>query len=127
MINITISESLQKVLCDLGHIDGIQASALVSNEGLMMESNINTHNVDTRTYGAVIAMLTRSAIHVAKELNKGDIEYLVLFSTRGQIIIMIIASRTILTVLTETGSNNNLIIEKMRRTSEEIKNIFAYV
>jgi predicted regulator of Ras-like GTPase activity (Roadblock/LC7/MglB family) len=73
VINITISESLRTVLHDLGHIDGIQASALVSNEGLMMESNINTHNVDTKTYGAVIAMLTRSAIHTAKELNKPDI------------------------------------------------------
>lgn len=127
MINITISESLQTVLHDLGYIDGIQASALVSKDGLMMESNINTHSFDTKTFGAVIAMLTRSAIHTAKELNKGDIEYLVLFTKKGQILIIKVASHAILTVLTETGTDVSLTIGEMKRASEEIKNIFAHL
>jgi len=127
VIKITISESLQTVLHDLGYIDGIQASALVSNEGLMMESNINTRSVDTKTFGAVIAMLTRSAIHTAKELNNGDLEYLVLFTKNGQIIIRKVSSHAILTVLTETGTNIILIIGEMKRASEEIKNIFVHV
>lgn len=127
MINITISESLKIVLNDLGYIDGIQASALVSNEGILMESNINTHSVDTKTFSAVIAMLTRSANHTAKELNKGEIEYLVLFTKNGQIIIKKIASYAILTVLTETGTNASLIIGEMKRASEEIQNIFAHL
>jgi predicted regulator of Ras-like GTPase activity (Roadblock/LC7/MglB family) len=55
------------------------------------------------------------------------LEYLVLFTKNGQIIIRKVSSHAILTVLTETGTNIILIIGEMKRASEEIKNIFVHV
>ncbi len=127
MIKITIPELLDTVLSDLKSMDGIQASALVTNEGLMMASDIENSNVDAETFGAVIAMLTRSATHTAKQLNKGEIEYLLLNTKKGRIVIIKISSNIILTALTNADLNISSTIEKLKGVSEKIKKIFIKV
>lgn len=127
MINITVSELLDSVLGGLRSIKGIQASALVSDQGFIMASDINKSNVDAETFGAVIAMLTRSAGHTAKQLNKGEIENLLLNTKYGQIVIIKVGTNIILTVLTEMNINISSIIEEMKSASEKIRKIFDQV
>ncbi|MCG7848135.1 MAG: roadblock/LC7 domain-containing protein [ANME-2 cluster archaeon] len=127
MIKITISKMLEEVMNDIVSIDAIQASVLTSNNGLMIAQKINSYNIDAGTIAALVAMLTRSAVHTAKELNKGNIEYLLLNAQKGKIIIIKADPNSILTTLTDTDANISLIIAEMKKAREKIINIFAKV
>ena len=118
---------LEKVLSDIGSVGGIQASALVSNNGLIMVSDINSSHVNAKTIGAIVAMLTRSAVHTAKELFMGDIDYLLLNTHHGKIILIKVGSNAIFTVLADTNVDVSSTIKEMKRACEDIKNIFAQV
>ena len=123
MIKITISEALEGVLEDLQSIEGIQASALISKNGVMMASDISNSSIDGETIGAMVAMLTRSAVHTTKELDKGEIKYLLLVTKYGQIIISKVDPNAILTVLTDTNANIILTINEMKISCKKIRNI----
>jgi predicted regulator of Ras-like GTPase activity (Roadblock/LC7/MglB family) len=118
---------LEEVMNDIVSIDAIQASVLTSNNGLMIAQKINSYNIDAGTIAALVAMLTRSAVHTAKELNKGNIEYLLLNAQKGKIIIIKADPNSILTTLTDTDANISLIIAEMKKAREKIINIFAKV
>jgi predicted regulator of Ras-like GTPase activity (Roadblock/LC7/MglB family) len=127
VIEITITEMIESVLRNIGSIDGIQASALISTNGLIMASEINTSNVDEETIGAMIAMLMRSAVHTLKELDKGEMEYILLNSTIGKIILIKTTSNAILTVLADTNTDVNFALNKMKKPLAEIEIIFSKV
>ncbi len=127
MIKITISEALEGVLEDLRSIEGIQASALISKNGVMMASDISNSSIDGETIGAMVAMLTRSAVHTTKELDKGEIKYLLLVTKYGQIIISKVDPNAILTVLTDTNANIILTINEMKISCKKIRNIISQI
>ena len=121
---LTISEELEKVLKDIEIIGGIQASAIVSKDGLMMVSDC-AGNVDASLIGAMVAMLIRSASHVVEELKKGSVEYLLLHTELGDILMMNVCSSAILCVITDEYENVGLTIVGMKKASEKIKNILG--
>ncbi len=122
--NLTIAEKLGKVLKDIEYIGDIEASAIVSKDGLMMVSDCGGF-VDDAIIGAMVAMLIGSASHVSEELKKEDIEYLLLHTKLGEIIIMKVSSSAILCVITEKYENIGLTIVQMEKASENIKNILG--
>jgi predicted regulator of Ras-like GTPase activity (Roadblock/LC7/MglB family) len=124
---ITITEMIKNVLRNIGSIDGIQASALVSTNGFMVASEIYTTNVDAETIAGMVAMLMRSSVHTSKELDKGEIEYILLNSTKGKIILKKATSNAILTVLTDTNTDVNFALKEMKKARAEITNIFAKI
>jgi hypothetical protein len=122
--SLTITEKLENVLKDIEHIGDIQASAIVSKDGLMMVSNC-TGNVDANLIGAMVAMLIRSARHVVKELQKGSVEYILLHTDLGEILIMNVSSSAILCVITDKYESVGLTIVQMKKASGNIKNILG--
>ena len=118
---------IENVLRNIGSIDGIQASALVSTNGFMVASEIYTTNVDAETIAGMVAMLMRSSVHTSKELDKGEIEYILLNSTKGKIILKKATSNAILTVLTDTNTDVNFALKEMEKARAEITNIFAKI
>jgi len=124
---IIISEALESVLDELGSKEGIQASALVSKNGHIIVSDISNSCVENKTFGAIIAMLTRSAVHTAKELQKGRIKYLLLSAKNGQIIITRIDANAILTVLTDTNVNIISTINEMKNSCKKIRKIISQI
>ncbi len=122
--NLTIAEKLGKVLKDIEYIGDIEASAIVSKDGLMMVSDC-TGNVDANLIGAMVAMLIRSASHVVEELKKGGVEYLLLHTEFGDILMMNVSSSAILCVITEKYENIGLTIVQMEKASQNIKNILG--
>lgn len=124
-VKVKISEMLDDLLNEIGSVEGIQASVLVSNDGLMMASNNTSSGVDDEIIGALVAMLIRSAAHVSKELLKGGLNYLLLNTESGEIIIMKAGSNAIFTVLTDSSENIGLTITKMKKTCEKVENILG--
>ena len=118
---------IESVLRNIGSIDGIQASALISTNGLIMASEINMTNFDEETIGGLLAMLMRSALHTSKELDKGEIEYILLNSTKGEIILIKATPNAILTVLTDMNIDLHFALINMKKARAEIETIFAQV
>lgn len=116
---------LENVLTEIGLVGGIQASVLVSKEGLLMASDNTSSRVDADIIGAMVAMLVRSAGHASQELDKGELEYLLLHTKYGEIIIMKAGPDAILTVLTDTSENIGLTIIEMKRACMKIDNILG--
>ena len=127
MEKIIISEALESVLDELGSEEEIQASALVSKNGHIIVSNIGNSSVDSETFGAIVAMLTRSAFHTANELHQGKIKYLLLSAKNGLIIITRIDANAILTVLTDTNVNIISIINEMKNSCKKIRKIISQI
>jgi hypothetical protein len=121
---LTKSDELKSVLEDIELIGDIQASSIVSKDGLMMVSDC-TGNVDANLIGAMVAMLIRSAGHVVEELQKGGVEYLLLHTESGDILIMNVCSGAILCVVTDKYENLGLTIVGMKKASDKIKNILG--
>ncbi len=122
--SLTKSEQLTNILKEIELIGGIQASSIVSKDGLMMVSDC-TGNVDAKLIGAMVAMLIRSANHVVEELKKGGVEYLLLHTELGDILIMNVCSSAILCVITDKYENVGLTIVGMKKASVDIKNILG--
>ncbi len=122
--SLTKSEQLTNILKEIELIGGIQASSIVSKDGLMMVSDC-TGNVDAKLIGAMVAMLIRSANHVVEELKKGGVEYLLLHTELGDILIMNVCSSAILCVITDKYENVGLTIVGMKKASVNIKNILG--
>lgn len=114
-------------MTDIVSIDAIQASVLTSNNGHMIIHKINTDSIDADTIGALVAMLTRSAVHTAKELNKGELNYLLVNTEKGKIIIIKADPNSILTALTDTDANISLIIDELKKARRKIIKIFRNI
>ena len=119
-VGLTKSDELKSVLKDIELIGDIQASSIVSKDGLMMVSDC-ANCVDANLIGAMVAMLIGSASHVSEELKKEDIEYLLLHTKLGEVIIMKVSSSAILCVITEKYENIGLTIVQMEKASETKK------
>jgi predicted regulator of Ras-like GTPase activity (Roadblock/LC7/MglB family) len=111
-----VPKNLEQVLIDVGSLEGIQASALISDDGAMIECDSGFNGFDTRNICAIIAMLMRSATHSSKEMDKGEVEYLLIEGKHGGIILARPVSKMILAAFTE----GNAPIEP---TIQEIKNV----
>lgn len=116
---------LDVLLNEIGSVGSIQASVLVSNDGLMIASQNTSSGVDDNLIGALVAMLIRSATHVSKELLKGGLDYLLLHTECGEIIIMKAGSNAIFTLLTDSSENIGLTIIEMKKTCEKVENILG--
>jgi predicted regulator of Ras-like GTPase activity (Roadblock/LC7/MglB family) len=116
---------LDVILNEIGSVGSIQASVLVSNDGLMIASQNTSSGVDDNLIGALVAMLIRSATHVSKELLKGGLDYLLLHTECGEIIIMKAGSNAIFTLLTDSSENIGLTIIEMKKTCEKVENILG--
>jgi len=121
--NLTISKMLSKILSDLKDIGEIQASAIFSNDGLIIASDTESCDLGAEIIGAMVAMIMRSAEHTARKLDKGEMEHLLLRTTEGNIFSMKAGSNAILTVLIELNGNEGLILLKMKKACEKIKKI----
>lgn len=123
MENLTISKMLSKILSDLKNIGEIQASAIFSNDGLIMVSDTKSCDFGAEIIGAMVAMTIRSAERAARNLNKGEMEHLLLRTTEGNIFSMKAGPNAILTVLTELSGNEGLLILKMKDACKKIEKI----
>ncbi len=78
---------LKVALEDLVATDGVNASAVVTHDGIMVEY-MNKHAAEAELpLSALIAMMTRTAERSAKMLGKGDMEVLTAKADGGVILI----------------------------------------
>ncbi len=116
-------DNLNKVLKNLqNESPGVEASALISEDGLMIASALPQDLDETRVAGMTATLLnlgTRAAV----ELRRGDVQEVIVRGEHGYSVMISAGRGALLLVLTNEHSKLGLIFFDMREAIKAIKNI----
>ena len=100
----------------------IEASAVVSVDGLIMASALPSGIEEDRVSAMSAAMLSLGE-RIAGELGRGYLDQVYIKGENGYVILMSIGEEAVLTVLAREQARLGLIFLDMRRAVEELENI----
>lgn len=116
-------EHLNKILRSLqsGSPD-VEAAALISEDGLMIASALPAHVDEARVAGMSATLLslgTRAAI----ELERGDVEEVLVRGKDGYAVMVTAGQGTLLLVLASRQAKLGLVFLDMRRAASDVKRV----
>jgi uncharacterized protein len=97
----------------------IEASAVVSVDGLIMASSLPS-GVDEDRISAMSAAMLSLGDRIASELNRGTLEQVYIKGSDGIIVLMAVGDEAVLTVLARAQAKLGLIFLDMRRSVEDL-------
>lgn len=100
----------------------VEASALISEDGLMIASALPQHIDETRVAG-MSATLSSLGSRAATELERGDVDEVLVRGTDGYAVMMAASAGTLLLVLASRAGKLGLIFLDMRRAIDDIRKI----
>ncbi len=116
-----VKEAIDKVLHDLNNTPGIEISALLSRDGLLISSTL-AQNSDT--FAAMSATMFGAAEIAAKEFGKDRPHRVVVETKYGKLIVSGAVKDALLVVLARQGSTLGHILLEVSRASEKMKKVF---
>ncbi len=114
-------ESIEKILKDLNNVRGIEASAAISREGILLTSTMSK-NQDA--FAAMSATMFGAAQIAAIEFGKGIPKRVIVETKNGIIIAGGIGSKALLVVMARNDSNLGEVLLEMVKASKELNDIF---
>ena len=97
----------------------IEASAIVSVDGLIMASALQADVEEDRVSAMSTAMLSLGE-RIATELSRGGLDQVCIKGSNGYIILTSVGEEAVLTALTREEAKLGLILLEMRRASEDL-------
>ncbi len=97
----------------------IEASAVVSVDGLAMASSLPADVEEDRVSAMSAAMLSLGE-RIATELGRGDLDQVYIRGDDGLVILMSVGEEAVLTTLVREGARLGLILLDMRRTADDL-------
>ena len=117
------SDALKTILNTLSSSSGdIEASAVVSTDGLMIASNFPA-GMDEDRVAAMSAALLAMGERSAAELNRGGLEQVFIKGEKGNLVMLAAGHEGVLTTLTSPRAKLGLVFLDMKRAAEEIARI----
>jgi predicted regulator of Ras-like GTPase activity (Roadblock/LC7/MglB family) len=114
---------LQQSLQELnGSTADIEASALISTDGLMIAS-VLPQGMDEDRIGAMSAALLSLGERTARELSRGKLERVLIHGERGYVIMSAAGPEAVLTVLAKPNAKLGLIFLDIRRAAETLSKL----
>src|SRR5512141_1971897 len=96
----------------------IEASAVVSVDGLIMASSLPADVEEDRVSAMSAAMLSLGE-RISKELGRGTLEQVFIRGSRGYVVLMAVGEEAVLTALARPEAKLGLIFLDMRRAVED--------
>ncbi|MBU7015747.1 MAG: roadblock/LC7 domain-containing protein [Theionarchaea archaeon] len=119
----TKTEELNALLKDLeGTTPDIEASAVVSVDGLMIASALPRDVEEDRVAAMSAAMLSLGE-RTAKELARGDLSEVYVKGETGFVVLMAAGENAVLTALARKDAKLGLVFLDMKRTAHEIASV----
>lgn len=116
-------EELNKILRHLqSGTPDIEGSALISEDGLMIASALPQHVEEVRVAGMSSTLLSLGQ-RAATELDRGDIEQVLIRGKSGYAVMVRASSGTSLLVLTTPSAKLGLIFLDMGRAVDQIRKV----
>jgi predicted regulator of Ras-like GTPase activity (Roadblock/LC7/MglB family) len=100
----------------------IEASAVVSVDGLIMASALPADVEEDRVSAMSAAMLSLGE-RIATELRRGQLDQVFVRGEEGYVILMAIGEEAVLTALAQSRAKLGLVFLDMRRTANELMNL----
>ena len=112
------TDMFQQVLDDLnGSSADVEASALISKDGLMIASALPS-GIDEDRVGAMSAALLSLGDRAGRELERGGIDQVMIQGEKGYVIMTSAGEEAVLTVLAKTNAKLGLIFLDIKRASK---------
>ncbi len=117
------AELLNSILGELnGSTTDIEASAVLSNDGLMMASMLPA-GMDEDRVGAMSAAMLSLGDRTARELARGDLEQVLIKGHKGYVLMTHAGTDAVLTVLCKPNARLGLIFLDVKRAAEGISKV----
>jgi predicted regulator of Ras-like GTPase activity (Roadblock/LC7/MglB family) len=100
----------------------IEASAVVSVDGLIMASSLPAGVEEDRVSAMSAAMLSLGE-RISTELGRGLLDQVYIKGREGYVILMSVGDEAVLTTLVREGANLGLIFLDMRRTADDLEKL----
>jgi hypothetical protein len=100
----------------------IEASAVVSVDGLPMASSLPA-NVEEDRVSAMSAAMLSLGERISGELGRGGLEQVYIRGNEGYVILMSVGEGAVLTTLVREGAKLGLIFLDMRRTADDLEKL----
>ncbi|MBL1260896.1 MAG: roadblock/LC7 domain-containing protein [Thiotrichaceae bacterium] len=117
------SDMLNEILSELGGASAdIEASAVISTDGLMMAAMLPA-NLDEDRVGAMAAAMLSLGDRTAQELARGSLEQVLIKGDKGYVLMTHAGSEAVLSVLTKADCRLGLIFLDVKRAAEDISKL----
>src|SRR6186713_1110557 len=100
----------------------IEASAVVSVDGLIMASSLPAGVEEDRVSAMSAAMLSLGE-RISTELGRGVLDQVYIKGNDGYVILMSVGDEAVLTTLVREGAKLGLIFLDMRRTADDLEKL----
>ncbi|WP_347989805.1 roadblock/LC7 domain-containing protein [Methylomonas sp. AM2-LC] len=114
------AEMLISVLTDLnGTTADIEASGVISTDGLIMASVLPA-GMDEDRVGAMSAAMLSLGDRTAQELNRGNLEQVLIKGAKGYVLMTYAGNEAVLTILAKPNAKLGLIFLDVKRAAASI-------
>lgn len=114
------ADMLTSVLTELnGTSTDIEASGIISTDGLMMASVLPAE-LDEDRVGAMSAAMLSLGDRTAQELNRGSLEQVLIKGDSGYVLMTYAGEEAVLTVMAKPNAKLGLIFLDVKRAAESI-------
>lgn len=103
-----------------GNTPDIEASAVVSVDGLIMASSLPSGVEEDRVSAMSAAMLSLGE-RIAGELGRGGLDEVYIHGNDGYVLLMSSGNEAVLTVLARQEAKLGLVLLEMRRAAQELE------
>ncbi|RJS78702.1 hypothetical protein CW711_04680 [Candidatus Bathyarchaeota archaeon] len=118
-MSLPVKSLIEDVLSDLRKVGGINASAAVTRDGLLIASDV-MGEIDAETFAAMTATMTGAAETAMSEVKAGDVRRVIVEGESGKMIAIGAGSNALLVVLTAPEAPLGLILLKIGEASRRI-------
>ncbi len=117
------TDKFQQILNDLnGSSADVEASALISTDGLMIASALPI-GIDEDRVGAMSAALLSLGDRAGAELSRGSTDRVLIQGEKGYVIMTSAGDEAVLTVLAKQNAKLGLLFLDIKRASEALANL----
>ena len=117
------ADMLTSVLTELnGTSADIEASGVISTDGLMMASVLPA-NLDEDRVGAMSAAMLSLGDRTSQELNRGGLEQVLIKGENGYVLMTYAGEEAVLTVIAKPNAKLGLIFLDVKRAAESISEL----
>jgi hypothetical protein len=119
---VSLREMLEKILKDLKSVGDIEASAVVSRDGLLIAADMSP-SANAEAFAAMTATMLGAAETATSEMGKGIPDRVIVEGGEGKIITSGAGSKALLVVMASPKANLGLVLLEMGKASEKIKEL----
>lgn len=114
------ADMLSSILSDLnGTSADIEASAVISTDGLMMAAELPS-GMDEDRVGAMSAAMLSLGDRTAQELARGSLEQVLIKGEKGYVVMTHAGAEAVVTVIAKPNAKLGLIFLDIKRAAESI-------